>query len=169
MPSWNTSSILLDLTEHRLFTAAVTARCYALQVSWCTGGDQYLPWSNVAHLYHLSFHWLWRHGPSHLLWEGGLPADRNHGEIYLDTLRADVLSEMYDINHLILTLINSQTHFILMGLPQHHLTLLSYAGSGLYSFSGRSRCTEVRTHQSREACPQLHDGYSALQKGLFML
>lgn len=67
------------MTEQRLsvFRICVTS----VQVSRCTGGDQYLSWSNVADLHHLLVHRLWRHGPSHLLWEGGLPADRNHGEI----------------------------------------------------------------------------------------
>lgn len=52
------------------------------QVPQCTWGDQYFPWSNVVDLHHLLVHWLRRHGPSHLLWEGGLPADRNHGETH---------------------------------------------------------------------------------------
>lgn len=51
----------------------------SLQVSRRTGGDQHLPWSDVADLYHLLVHRLRRHGPSHLLRERGLPSDRNHG------------------------------------------------------------------------------------------
>ena len=38
-------------------------------------------------------------------------------------------------------------------------------GSRLYSAGGRRGCQKVWAHQSWEACAQLHDGHSALQKG----
>ncbi|XP_065713568.1 small conductance calcium-activated potassium channel protein 3 isoform X3 [Patagioenas fasciata] len=78
------------------------------------GRHQQLPGRHVAHLHHLPLHRLRRHGPAHLLREGGLPAHRHHG------------------------------------------CRLHRAGGGCGG-------PEAGTHQSREACPQLHDGHAAHQ------
>lgn len=50
------------------------------QIPRPAGRNQQLPGSHVAHLHHLPLHWLRRHGPPHLLREGGLPAHRHHGK-----------------------------------------------------------------------------------------
>lgn len=50
------------------------------QIPRPAGRNQQLPGSHVAHLHHLPLHRLRRHGPPHLLREGGLPAHRHHGK-----------------------------------------------------------------------------------------
>ncbi|KAM4575203.1 small conductance calcium-activated potassium channel protein 1b isoform 2-T2 [Fundulus diaphanus] len=52
---------------------------WTVRVSRCTGSNKHLPRSNVVDLHHFLVHWLWRHGPSHLLWERSLPVNRNYG------------------------------------------------------------------------------------------
>jgi len=84
---WKQPIILIEQQWHHCDAMHTSETCSyswaqatVFQVPRHPAGDQHLPGGHVAHLHHLPVHRLRGHGASHLLREGGVSADRHHGE-----------------------------------------------------------------------------------------